>query len=50
LLHNSARVIAVDTSLSTSSTNPVENRVITQALNTKQEKIVAGANIQIAQD
>ena len=50
LLHNSARVIAVDTSLSTSSTNPVENRVITQALNTKQEKIIAGANIQIAQD
>lgn len=50
LLHNSARVIAVDTSLSSSSTNPVENRVITQALNTKQEKIVAGANIQIAQD
>ena len=50
LLHNSARVIAVDTSLSTSSTNPVENRVVTQALNTKQEKIVAGANIQIAQD
>lgn len=50
LLHNSARVIAVDTSLSTSSTNPVENRVVTQALNTKQEKIVAGANIQIASD
>ena len=31
--------IVVDTSLSTTSTNPVENRVITQALNNKQNTI-----------
>ena len=31
--------IVVDTALSTTSTNPVENRVITQALNNKQDTI-----------
>lgn len=35
LMHNSARAIAVDTSLSTTSTNPVENRVVTNAINLK---------------
>lgn len=39
LLVNTAREIAVDSSLSTTSTNPVENRVITNALNTKQNNI-----------
>ena len=37
LLSNSGRAIAVDSSLSTTSTNPVENRVITNALNNKAE-------------
>ncbi len=35
LLINTERQIAIDTSLSTTSTNPVENRVITNALNLK---------------
>lgn len=35
LMHNSARAIAVDTSLSITSTNPVENRVVTNAINLK---------------
>lgn len=35
LLTNSARQIAIDSSLSTTSTNPVENNVITNALNWK---------------
>lgn len=35
LMHNSAKAIAVDTSLSTTSTNPVENRVVTNAINLK---------------
>ena len=39
LLVNTAREIAIDSSLSTTSTNPVENRVITNALNTKQNNI-----------
>ena len=39
LLVNTAREIAIDSSLSTSSTNPVENRVVTNALNTKQNNI-----------
>ena len=39
LLVNTAREIAVDSSLSTTSTNPVENRVVTNALNTKQNNI-----------
>lgn len=39
LLVNTSREIAVDSSLSTTSTNPVENRVITNALNTKQNNI-----------
>ena len=37
LLSNSGRAIAVDSSLSTTSTNPVENRVITNALNNKAD-------------
>lgn len=39
--------IAVDTSLSTTSTNPVENRVITNALNWKQDTLTAWTNITI---
>lgn len=50
LLKNSGRSWAVDSSLSTTSTNPVENRVITNALNWKQETLIAWNNIQIAAD
>ena len=39
LLVNTDREIAVDSSLSTTSTNPVENRVVTNALNWKQDTI-----------
>jgi hypothetical protein len=41
LLENSARQIAVDATLSTTSTNPVENRVITNELNNKQNLLTA---------
>ena len=44
---NTARQIAVDPALSTTSTNPVENRVVTNALNTKQNILTAWSNIQI---
>lgn len=37
LLINTERQIAIDSSLSTTSTNPVENRVITNALNLKAD-------------
>lgn len=50
LQKNSGRVIAVDQSLSTTSPNPVENRVITNELNNKQNKLIAWANIQIDQN
>lgn len=50
LLSNSDRSLAVDTSLSTTSTNPVENRVITNAINWKQNTLIAWNNIQIAAD
>lgn len=36
----------VDSALSSSSTNPVQNKVINSALNAKQEKLVAGTNIK----
>jgi len=36
----------VDSSLSTSSTNAVQNKVITSALNGKQETLVSGTNIK----
>lgn len=49
LQKNSGRVIAIDQSLSTTSPNPVENRVITNELNNKQNKLIAWANIQIDQ-
>lgn len=39
LLWNSGRTIAIDSSLSTTSTNPVENRVITNALNNKADAV-----------
>lgn len=47
LLSNSGRQIAIDTSLSTTSTNPVENRVITNALNNKQDILTAWNHIDI---
>lgn len=47
LLINTEREIAVDSSLSTESTNPVENRVVTNALNWKQATLTAWTNIQI---
>lgn len=50
LLTNSTREIPIDDALSTTSTNPVENRVVTNAINTKQDKLIAWNNIQIAQD
>lgn len=50
LLINSTREIAIDSSLSASSTNPVENRVVTNAINGKQDTLVAWSNIQIASD
>jgi hypothetical protein len=40
-LINSAREIPIDPSLSTTSTNPVENRVVTNAINNKQDKLIA---------
>ena len=46
-LLNNERKIPIDTSLSTTSTNPVENRVVTNALNTKQETLTAWNNIQL---
>ena len=50
LLINSTREIAIDPALSTTSTNPVENRVVTNAINTKQDILIAWSNIQIAAD
>ena len=47
LTKNTARQIAVDSTLSTTSTNPVENRVITNELNTKQHILTPWANITI---
>ena len=50
LLVNTARQIAVDSSLSTTSTNPVENRVVTNAINWKQNTLTAGNHITISSD
>ena len=47
LLKNSGRSWAVDSALSTTSTNPVENRVITNALNNKQDVLTAWNHIDI---
>ena len=38
--------IAVDTSMSSTSTNPVQNKVITAAVNEKQDALVSGTNIK----
>ena len=38
--------VIVDSSLSTTSVNPVQNRVITAALNSKQNTLVSGTNIK----
>lgn len=46
-LANHERQIAVDADLSTTSANPVENRVITAALNDKQDTLTAGKGIEI---
>lgn len=39
VVYNVASTITIDSALSTTSTNPVENRVITNALNSKQEQL-----------
>lgn len=38
---------AIDENLSTVSTNPVQNKTVTNAINGKQEKLVAGTGITI---
>lgn len=38
--------ITVDDTLSTTSTNPVQNKVITEKINTKQDSLVSGTNIK----
>ena len=38
--------IAVDTAMSSTSTNPVQNKVITAAVNGKQDALVSGTNIK----
>lgn len=43
---NTARTIVVDQALDSTSTNPVENRVITNALAGKQDTLVSGTNIK----
>lgn len=43
---NTARTIVVDQALDSTSTNPVENRVITNALGQKQDTLVSGTNIK----
>lgn len=50
LLVNTEREIPIDTSLSPTSTNPVENRVVTNAINSKQDILIPWTNVQIAQD
>ena len=46
-LANHERQIAVDADLSTTSINPVENRVVTAALDDKQDTLTAGKGIEI---
>lgn len=43
---NAAQSITVDNVLSTTSTNPVQNKTITAAVNGKQATLVPGTNIQ----
>lgn len=43
-------VVTIDNSLSTTSVNPVQNHVITTALNNKQDTISAGSGISISDD
>lgn len=45
-----AQEIDVDDSLSTTSKNPVQNKIITTELNKKQETLVAGDNISISEN
>ena len=42
--------ITVDSELSTTSTNPVQNKVITNALNGKQDTLIAGTDLEIVQN
>lgn len=49
-LANHQRQIAVDDELDEDSKNPVENRVLTDVLNGKQEKLTAGTGIEITED
>lgn len=46
-IENNKISAVVDPSLSSSSTNPVENRVVFKSINTKQDTLIAGANITI---
>ena len=39
-------VVEVDTSLSSTSKNPVQNKVVTSALSNKQDKLISGTNIK----
>ena len=43
---NATQSITVDNVLSTTSTNPVQNKAITTAVNGKQATLVSGTNIQ----
>lgn len=43
---NAAQSITVDNVLSTTSTNPVQNKTITTAVNGKQATLISGTNIQ----
>ena len=43
---NATQSITVDNVLSTTSTNPVQNKTITTAVNGKQATLVSGTNIQ----
>ena len=45
-LLNKPTIPTVDSSISSSSTNPVQNKVINTALNNKQDKLTSGTNIK----
>lgn len=49
-LGTNATSLAIEDRLSATSTNPVQNRIITSALNGKQDKLTAGQNITISGD
>ena len=49
-LENHERSIPIDDALSATSENPVQNKIITLALNDKQDTLIAGENIRISQN